>query len=154
MEFIKREKEFIHKLDSWAEFHRKSSAFAVLRILLGVLLIATAIAFVRTDKLPTLLLNSIGFGSWAFSSFIIMMQFTAGFMIGVGLQARYFSLAMIPVLLGAVVMEYMTHGHTGLVLSVIALLGVFFFSIFDSGYYSADTALNKESEEEDKFFNR
>ncbi|MFL5728636.1 MAG: hypothetical protein ACJ75J_04020, partial [Cytophagaceae bacterium] len=88
------------------------------------------------------------------SSFIIMMQFAAGFMIGVGLWTRYSSLAMIPVLIGAVVMEYMTGGKEGLILSSIALLGVIFFAVFNSGYYSADTALMNENEELDRFYNR
>jgi putative oxidoreductase len=154
MEFIKREKEFIHKVNVWSEFHRKSGPFAVLRVLLGILLIGTAIAFIHTAKLPSMLYNSTGFGSWAFSSFIIMMQFGAGFMIGVGLQTRYFAIAMIPILLGAVIMESKMHGQTGLVLSLIALLGVLFFALFDSGYYSADTAIKRENEEEEKFFNR
>jgi len=82
------------------------------------------------------------------------MQFAAGFMIGVGLKTRYLAIAMIPILLGAVVMESMTHGQAGLVLSLIALIGVLFFALFDSGYYSADRALRKEIEEEEKFFNR
>ncbi|HXA02069.1 MAG TPA: DoxX family membrane protein [Cytophagaceae bacterium] len=151
---VKREREFINKVNSWSERHRKSGAFAVLRVLLGILLLGAGIAFVHTDKLPSMLYNSVGFGSWAFSSFIIMMQFAAGFMIGVGLKTRYLAIAMIPILLGAVVMESMTHGQAGLVLSLIALIGVLFFALFDSGYYSADRALRKEIEEEEKFFNR
>jgi putative oxidoreductase len=154
MELINRDNEFIHKINSWSELHRKSGAFAVLRILLGILLIGSGIAFVQTHNLPSMLNNSRGFGSWAFSSFIILMQFTGGFMIGAGLKTRYFALAMIPVLLGAVIMESMTHGQTGLILSLISLVGVIFFALFDSGYYSADSALRKETEEEEKFFNR
>jgi putative oxidoreductase len=146
--------ELIRRFDSWSEHHRRSKAFASLRILLGILLIGTAVAFIQTDKLPSLLYHSTGFGSWAFSSFIIMMQFAAGAMIAAGLLTRYVSMAMIPVLIGAVVMESMTGGNTGLILSIIALAGVLFYAIFDSGYYSADAALKRESEELETFYNR
>jgi putative oxidoreductase len=146
--------ELIRRVDSWSENHRRSRAFASLRILLGILLIGTAVAFIQTDKLPSLLYHSTGFGSWAFSSFIIMMQFAAGAMIAVGLLTRYVSIAMVPILLGAVVMESMTGGNTGLVLSLIALAGVLFYAACDSGDYSADAALKKESEELDAFYNR
>jgi putative oxidoreductase len=146
--------DLIRRVDSWSELHRRSGAFAILRILLGLLLIGTAIAFIQTAKLPSLLYQSTGFGSWAFSSFIIMMQFAAGSMIAVGLLTRYFSIAMIPILVGAVIMEYMTGGHTGLILSAIALAGCLFYAIFDSGYYSADRALRKETQELENFYNR
>jgi putative oxidoreductase len=146
--------DLIRRIDSWSETHRRSGTFAILRILLGLLLIGSAIAFIQTDKLPSLLYQSTGFGSWAFSSFIIMMQFAAGSMIAVGVLTRYFSIAMIPILLGAIVMEYMTNGHTGLILSVIALIGCLFYAIFDSGYYSADRALQRENDELERFYNR
>jgi putative oxidoreductase len=146
--------ELLRRVDSWSEHHRRSRAFASLRILLGMLLIGTAVAFIQTDKLPALLYQSTGFGSWALSSFIIIMQFAAGIMIAAGLLTRYVSIAMIPILLGAVVMESMTGGNTGLILSLIALAGVLFYAVFDSGDYSADAALKRESEELDTFYNR
>jgi uncharacterized membrane protein YphA (DoxX/SURF4 family) len=152
MDLLEKHEGFMSRLNSWSEAHRKSIVFAVLRILLGGLLLVTAVIFIKDNKLPTILYNSSGFGSWLFSSLIITMQITGGFMIGIGLKTRDFSIAMIPMLIGAVIMGALI--HDGLILSAVTLLGVLFFAIFNSGYYSADTAINKEIEEEEKFFNR
>lgn len=117
----------------------------LLRIVLGLILIWKGIIYIRDTTALQQLIETTGVGVFSTNSeilsFIISyLSLLCGVFIGVGLFTRASSVVQIPVLIVAVIfvnIRGITNGFE-LVLSIVTLLLLIFFTIKGSGQFSAD----------------
>ena len=77
--------------------------------------------------------------------YIAPAHFVGGFLLVVGLLTRWVALAQLPILIGAVLTNFLGQmNSTNLVLSLVALLACLFFMVYGSGKHSADYYLKMQ----------
>jgi putative oxidoreductase len=147
------------RIIGWREEHYRSKIIPIFRVLFGIGIIYKMLYFVHSGgaKMENILYNSTHYASWVFAHWIPMIGFAAGILIAVGLLTRVASLILLPIFLGAVLFSHSIGGysafeHSTFGISFILLIGSIFFSVFGSGYYSADRAVQEESRREEEFF--
>ena len=95
--------KLVSNIEDWADAHHPKW-LDIIRILLGLVLIAKGISFIRdTDLMSALLLDSSAqLRSMAFAHYVIGVQLVAGFMLTFGLLTRVAAFFQIPILVTAV----------------------------------------------------
>lgn len=132
--------EAVKSLNKWANAHSYYS-LVVVRIALGVFLFIKGFSFMsQSQYLMEIVepLKSYG-GLMVLVHYVAPAHLVGGVLITFGLITRWAALVQLPILMGAVVINFMGAMHpTNLILSTVALLLSLFFIIYGSGRYSAD----------------
>ena len=130
----------IKSLNKWANAHTYIP-LDVLRIALGIFLFIKGTSFISdSQKLVELIepLKGMG-GSMLLIHYIAPAHIIGGILICFGLLTRWASIAQIPILIGAVLINIMIEADTtSLILSLTVLALLLFFTIYGSGRHSAD----------------
>lgn len=147
----------IHAFPGW---------LTLLRVLLGLVLIAKGISFFHDSSTLETMIHKRGWGIFennaqTISVFITYANLLGGVFIATGLFTRWASLVQIPLLIGAVIFniqEGISFSNTELLLSAITLLLLCVFVVKGSGAISADeffrsyTFAGQETGHTKKFF--
>ena len=130
----------VKNLNKWANAHTYFSVDLV-RMALGVFLFFKGISFItNTQYLDDLLapIDKIG-GGMILIHYVASAHIVGGIMIIFGLLTRWAMIAQLPILIGAVIINFMGEMHSqNLFLSIFTLGICIFFLIYGSGKNSAD----------------
>ncbi|WP_310381417.1 DoxX family protein [Flavobacterium sp.] len=130
----------IKSLNKWANAHTYLSLDLV-RIALGVFLFAKGVSFISdTEYLENLLssIDKIGGGMFLIH-YIVPAHMIGGIMIVFGLLTRWAIIAQLPILIGAVIINFMGQMNIqNLLLALFTLAICLFFVFYGSGKNSAD----------------
>lgn len=135
--------EAIKKLNKWANA-RTNIGFDLLRIAIGVFFFIKGIQFVDQTALLVELIrpvnpNSIGL---FIAHYVAMAHFAGGMLIAFGLLTRLSCLVQIPIVVGAVLVNFTgVMDWSNLTQASLALIVTVFFVIYGSGKHSVDYAL-------------
>ncbi|MGJ5641059.1 DoxX family protein [Formosa sp. S-31] len=132
--------ETIKALNKWANVHT-SIPIDLLRIGLGVFLFAKGISFMSSTQILMDLLSP--FQNWAggmlIMHYVAPAHFIGGLLIIFGLLTRWAIAAQLPILLGAIAINFAGDMQIGnLVLATATFLICIFFLVYGSGKHSAD----------------
>lgn len=130
----------VKSLNKWANAHTYFSVDLV-RIALGVILFLKGVTFITNLQYLQDLISPID----KFGGGMILLHYVAsahilgGILIVFGLLTRWAIIAQLPILIGAVVINFMGEMHSqNLFLSLVTLAICVFFLIYGSGKHSAD----------------
>lgn len=130
----------VKNLNKWANAHTYFSVDLV-RIALGVLLFIKGVTFITNlQYLQDLLspFDKLG-GGMILLHYIASAHILGGILIVFGLLTRWAIIAQLPILVGAVIINFMGQMHSqNLLLSLVVLAVCIFFLIYGSGKHSAD----------------
>jgi putative oxidoreductase len=130
----------VKSLNKWANKHTYYP-LDLLRMALGVFLFIKGIDFMSDPKFMAEVIKPFqGLpGGMIIVHYIVPAHFVGGFLIIIGLLTRWAVIAQLPILLGAVVVNFLGEMHmNNLVLASITLLVCIFFLFYGSGKHSAD----------------
>lgn len=131
--------EIILKLNRWANAHTNYGIDA-LRVALGLFLAYKGIAFFNSEYLDNIA-GSEGI-YFLLTHYISMAHLAGGILIALGLITRLSALLQIPILAGAVIMNFTgTMNVSNLAQAGIALILCIFFLFYGSGKHSVDYKL-------------
>ncbi|PQB04087.1 DoxX family protein [Aureitalea marina] len=138
--------ETIKSLNKWANAHTYYP-LDLLRVALGVFLFIKGIDFMgNTGMLLKLFepLQSVA-GEMAVIHYIAPAHFVGGILIAFGLLTRWAIVAQLPILIGAVAINFVGEmNQTNLILSGVALILSLFFLVYGSGKHSVDKYLRMQ----------
>lgn len=130
----------IKSLNKWANAHTYLSLDLV-RIALGIFLFVKGVSFISdTEYLENLLssIDKIGGGMFLIH-YIVPAHMIGGIMIVFGLLTRWAIIAQLPILIGAVIINFMGEMQLpNLLLALFTLAICLFFMFYGSGKNSAD----------------
>ncbi|MBP4137600.1 DoxX family protein [Flavobacterium geliluteum] len=132
--------ENVKSLNKWANAHTYLPVDLV-RIALGVFLFMKGVSFVTNIQYLHDLISPIDqFGGGMFLlHYIAPAHMIGGIMIVFGLLTRWAIAAQLPILFGAVLVNFMGQMHSeSLILAVVVLIICVFFLFYGSGKHSAD----------------
>jgi len=136
----------IKKLNKWANRHTYYP-LDLLRIAFGVFLLFKGFSFMgNTQILIDLIkpLQSIA-GSMMAIHYVTPAHVIGGLLIVFGLLTRWATLAQLPLIIGAVIINFVGEMNTtNLILSLIALILCVFFTLYGSGKHSVDYYLKMQ----------
>jgi len=136
----------IKKLNKWANRHTYYP-LDLLRIAFGVFLLFKGFSFMgNTQILIDLVkpLQSIA-GSMMAIHYVTPAHVIGGLLIVFGLLTRWATLAQLPLIIGAVIINFVGDMNTtNLILSIVALILCVFFTIYGSGKHSVDYYLKMQ----------
>ncbi len=136
----------IKSLNKWANAH-SYYPLDLLRVALGVFLFIKGINFMgNTAALLDLIkpLQSVS-GEMMAIHYVAPAHFVGGILIAFGLLTRWATIAQLPILIGAVYINFAGEMNTtNLILSSSALLLCLFFTIYGSGKHSVDKYLRMQ----------
>ncbi len=136
----------IKKLNKWANRHTYYP-LDLLRIAFGVFLLFKGFSFMgNTQILIDLVkpLQSIA-GSMMAIHYVTPAHVIGGLLIVFGLLTRWATLAQLPLIIGAVIINFVGEMNTtNLILSLIALILCVFFTLYGSGKHSVDYYLKMQ----------
>lgn len=127
-------------MNKWANAHTYFSVDLV-RIALGVLLFFKGVTFITNLQYLADLLSPFDKfgGGMILLHYIASAHILGGILIVFGLLTRWAIIAQLPILVGAVVINFMGEMHSqNLLLSLAVLAVCVFFLIYGSGKHSAD----------------
>ncbi|RZJ30670.1 MAG: DoxX family protein [Flavobacterium sp.] len=132
--------ETVKSLNKWANRHT-SYPIDLLRIALGVFLLLKGISFITNNRdvadVFSTLSNFTG-GMFIFT-YVAAAHIMGGVMIAFGLLTRWAIWAQLPILIGAVVLNFVGEMNVkNLMIAFITLIVCVFFLIYGSGKHSAD----------------
>lgn len=136
----------IKTLNKWANAHTYLG-LDLLRIALGVFLILKMGVFMsnQTQFIEVMKPFQSWPGSWLIMHYVIGAHFVGGIFIVLGLLTRWAVALQIPILLGAVVVNFIGEWNPGnLFLALGVLLICIFFLFYGSGKHSADYYLKMQ----------
>lgn len=130
----------VKELNKWANAH---TYFPVdlLRVALGVFLVTKGIFFITNIQYLADLISPIDRigGGMFLIHYIAPAHMVGGIMIAFGLLTRWAIIAQLPILITAVVINFMGEMHSqNLLLSFLTLAICIFFLFYGSGKHSAD----------------
>ncbi|PXY40767.1 DoxX family membrane protein [Flavobacterium cheongpyeongense] len=132
--------ENVKSLNKWANSHTYLPV-DLIRIALGVFLFMKGVLFVTNAEYLHDLISPIDqYGGGMFLlHYIAPAHMIGGIMIVFGLLTRWAIAAQLPILLGAVLVNFMGRMHSeSLILAIIVLLLCIFFLFYGGGKHSAD----------------
>lgn len=132
--------ENVKSLNKWANAHTYLPVDLV-RIALGVFLFMKGVSFVTNIQYLHDLISPIDqFGGGMFLlHYIAPAHMIGGIMIVFGLLTRWAIAAQLPILFGAVLVNFMGQMHSqSLILALVVLIVCVFFLFYGSGKHSAD----------------
>lgn len=142
----------IDKITSWGDSHHVGW-LDIFRIALGTFLFSKGIEFGRD---PHEISELVTGGKFSLFSFFLLhsipiIHLAGGFMIAIGLQARWAIIFQLPILLGAVVLNLVTTSSFGIYsnlgVSIVTSILLIIFLIYGSGPYSVDAFFKKNEEQ-------
>ncbi len=137
---------YIKSLNKWANAHTYYP-LDLLRIALGIFLFYQGVYFMSNLRLLIDLykpIESIA-GNVLLVHYIAPAHFVGGFLIVFGLLTRWAILAQLPILIGAVSINFIgAMNTTNLILSSTVLLVCIFFLFYGSGKHSVDKYLKMQ----------
>ncbi len=136
----------IKTLNKWANAHTYY-LLDLVRVSLGVFLIVKGINFMSNlDVLVEVMepFKNIP-GSWLIMHYVVAAHFIGGFLIIVGLFTRWSVLAQIPILIGAILVNFLGEMNvTNLILALVVFFVCLFFVAYGSGKHSTDYYLKMQ----------
>lgn len=133
----------VKNLNKWANAHTYLSV-DLLRMALGIFLFIKGITFITNIQYLGELISPIDqFGKGMYGMFLVHYiahaHFLGGIMIFFGLLTRWAIIAQLPILLGAIVINFIGEIHSENVLHAIIIFTLcLFFTFYGSGKNSAD----------------
>lgn len=130
----------IRSLNKWANAHTYY-ALDVLRIALGVFLFIKGIGFIsQTQTLVELITPLQGFaGVMVTVHYVASAHLVGGILIAFGLLTRWAIAVQLPILIGAILINFVGEMNVGnLILATVVLFISLFFIFYGSGKHSAD----------------
>ncbi|MFN6946177.1 MAG: DoxX family protein [Cytophagaceae bacterium] len=147
--------DFVRRGDRYAEEH-PLVIFAVLRVLLGLVLLVKGIYFIQNTEAVIASLHESRFvwAAGALTHYIALVHIAGGIMIAIGFITRIAVLFNLPIILGAIFVNF---GPLGVVsewfLAIIVLVGLAFFLFYGSGVFSFRTKIEKERAYNERYYN-
>lgn len=135
----------IKSLDKWAYAHTYFS-IDLLRVALGVFFFIKGLDFIsQSQNLIELIAPLKGFGGAMLTiHYVAPAHLVGGFLIAFGLLTRLAIAVQIPILFGAILINFMGEMNTGNLIQAFAVLLVsVFFIFYGSGKHSADYMIKK-----------
>jgi len=130
----------VKSLNKWANAHTYLSV-DLIRMALGVILFMKGVSFItNTQYLEDLLspIDKFG-GGMIFVHYIAFAHIMGGIIIFFGLLTRWAIIAQLPILFGAIIVNFIGEMHSQNLLLSFFLLGIsVFFLFYGSGKHSAD----------------
>ncbi len=136
----------IKTLNKWANAHTYIP-LDLLRVTLGVFLIVKGVEFMSNPAEMAVVMEPFKEwpASWIILHYIPFAHFVGGFFIIVGLLTRWAVLIQFPLLIGAILTNFLGEmNQTNLVLAIITLVVCLFFLVYGSGKRSADYYLKMQ----------
>ncbi len=136
----------IKKLNKWANKHTYYS-LDLLRIVFGGFLLIKGFSFMGNTQILVDLVKPLQniAGSMIAIHYVTPAHVIGGLLIIFGLLTRWATLAQLPLLLGAVIINFVGEMNTtNLILSIIALILCIFFTVYGSGKHSVDYYLKMQ----------
>ncbi|WP_318309049.1 DoxX family protein [Flagellimonas crocea] len=136
----------IKKLNKWANAHT-NLVFDLLRIMLGIILFVKGIEFMSDFKEMEQLARPFQDipGGMLILHYLVPAHIVGGILIVVGLLTRWAALAQIPIVIGAILTNFLgTMNSNYLILSIIVFIFCLFFAVFGSGKHSVDYYLKMQ----------
>lgn len=133
----------VKSLNKWANAHTYFTVDLV-RMALGIFLFSKGVTFITNIQYLVDLLAPIdkvddGMSGMLIVHYIASAHFLGGILIFFGLLTRWAIIAQLPILIGAVIINFMGEMHSqNLFLSLITLAICIVFMIYGSGKHSAD----------------
>ncbi len=130
----------VKKMNKWANAHTYYS-LDVMRIALGVFLIAKGVSFITNSRAFEDLIAPVSnfMGGMLTFHYIAAAHIMGGVMIIFGLLTRWAIAAQLPILLGAVAINFMGEMDANNLIMATATLGIsVFFLFYGGGKHSAD----------------
>tara|TARA_R110000868_G_scaffold57476_7_gene177448 strand:+ start:8151 stop:8573 length:423 start_codon:yes stop_codon:yes gene_type:complete len=130
----------VKQLNKWANAHTYLTLDLV-RIALGVFLFTKGISFITNIQYLVDLISPIDRigGGMFLIHYIAPAHMIGGIMIVFGLLTRWAIIAQLPILIGAIVVNFMGEMHSqNLLLALFILVVCLFFLFYGSGKHSAD----------------
>ena len=138
--------EAIRKLNKWANSHT-SLPLDIIRIVLGAFVFYKGVNFsVHTNYLYEIL-NPLDewLGIVMLVHYVTMAHLAGGILIVIGLITRVAVLVQLPVLIGAILINFVgVMNATNLTAAVVVFLACIFFAVYGSGKHSVDYALKMQ----------
>ena len=136
----------IRKLNKWANSHT-NLPLDILRVVLGGFLIYKGIDFTAHSNNLYEILNPLDeyIGTVLIVHYVTMAHLAGGILIVIGLITRVAVAAQIPVLVGAILINFIgVMNVPNLITALIAFLLCLFFMVYGSGKHSVDYALKMQ----------
>lgn len=130
----------IKTLNKWANSHTYIP-LDILRVALGVFLFIKGIHFMGNSKILLDLLEPMQnlAGGMIMIHYVAPAHFIGGILIAFGLLTRWAIIAQLPILLGAIIINFAgDFNMTNFLLATMAFLVCVFFMFYGSGKHSAD----------------
>ena len=130
----------IKSLNKWANRHTYWP-LDILRMALGVLLFMKGVNFMSDSQMLLELFSPFKnmAGAMIIIHYVAPAHFIGGILIFFGLLTRWAIIAQLPILIGAVIINFVGEMNTfNLIISSITFLGCVFFMLYGSGKHSAD----------------
>ena len=130
----------IKSLNKWANRH-SYVPLDLLRIALGVFLIFKGISFMSDSQILEDLFNPVQNmgGGMIMVHYVVPAHFVGGILIAFGLLTRWAIIAQLPVLIGAILINFVGEMNaSNLLLATLTFLVCVFFMFYGSGKHSAD----------------
>jgi len=137
----------IKSLNKWANAHTYYS-LDLLRVALGVFFFIKGLQFIsQTHMLTELIAPLKGYGGVMLAvHYIAPVHLVGGILIAAGLLTRWALIVQLPILLGAIIINFAGTMHLGnLILALVILLVTVFFIYYGSGKHSLDYYFKMES---------
>ena len=129
------------RLNKWANAHTNFMIDA-LRVATGLFLVYKGIQFISETQYLEVVLGPIGKSlgaSYILVHYVAMSHLCGGLLIALGLLTRISLLAQLPILIGAIVVNFVGVMDVGnLIQATVVLILAFFFVFYGSGKHSMD----------------
>ena len=143
--------DILHKFQRWGDAHHPKY-LDIIRIILGIFLCYTGIAFLQNMSLVTGPLSTkTSFGAFAviiLSHYVVFAHILGGMLMVVGFLTRFACLIQIPIMLGAIIFinsaSDVFRPYSELFLSVLILLLLVYFLIVGNGPWAIKLKEEKE----------
>ncbi|WP_222984533.1 DoxX family protein [Flagellimonas meishanensis] len=136
----------VKNLNKWANAHTYYP-LDLLRVAFGVFLFVKGVEFMSNHE--QMMVMAAPFedmpGGMIILHYIAPAHFVGGFLIVVGLLTRWASIAQLPILLGAILTNFLGEMNTvNLIMALVAFMVCIFFIVYGSGKHSADYYLKMQ----------
>lgn len=136
----------IKSLNKWANAHTYYP-LDLLRVALGVFLFMKGVDFMSNQAEMAEVIKPFEDipGGMGILHYVAPAHFVGGFLIVIGLLTRWAVIAQLPILVGAVLVNFLGEMNaTNLILASVTLLVCLFFTFYGSGKHSADYYLKMQ----------
>ncbi|MDE3740806.1 DoxX family protein [Maribacter polysaccharolyticus] len=136
----------VKTLNKWANAH-SYYLFDLIRVALGVFLFAKGVDFMSNHVQMAEVLKPFENmpGGMLIIHYVAPAHFVGGFLIVIGLLTRWAVIAQLPILVGAILVNFLGEMNmNNLILATVVLISCMFFIFFGSGKHSADYYLKMQ----------